>query len=200
MAKKKLSIKLDPNNARLHNDDNRKLIKKSLSDLGVGRSIVIDNEDYVVAGNGVFETADALGIKTKVIESDGSELIVIKRTDLSYDDPKRRQLAIADNATGDLSTWDFEEVTEDEATQWGFEMEQIESEPEFFPSEVDGKDFDYPDQDLIQSHVRMVQLFLDTETEPEFRKMETELRDRFKTDNLTDTIFKAVKFIYEIHD
>ena len=116
-----MAIKLDPKNARLHNEDNKAQINKSLSDLGAGRSIVIDNEDYVVAGNGVYEQAEALGLKTKIIETDGTELVVIKRTDLNYDDAKRRQLAIADNAAGETSEWNFDELTEDEIEEWGIE-------------------------------------------------------------------------------
>jgi len=125
MSKK---IKLDPQNARLHNETNKAQIKKSLEDLGAGRSVVIDNEDYLIAGNGVFEQAEALGIKTRVIESDGTELVVIKRTDLKYDDEKRRKLAIADNAAGETSEWNFEELTEDEIQEWGIEVQKDEQE------------------------------------------------------------------------
>lgn len=116
------SIKQDPNNTRLHGDRNKMLIEKSLKELGAGRSIVIDNEGYIVAGNGVHEQAEKLGIKTKIIESDGEELIVIKRTDLSYDDEKRRALAVADNATGDTSEWAFDELNVNEIEEWGIDF------------------------------------------------------------------------------
>ena len=92
-------ITLDPNNYRVHNDKNKRLIKKSLVECGAGRSIVLDNEDVIVAGNGVYEEARELGLKVRVIESDGSELIAIKRTDLSTTDERRKLLALADNHT-----------------------------------------------------------------------------------------------------
>lgn len=41
-------IKLDPKNARIHSEENKALIKKSLKELGAGRSIVIDDEDIVI--------------------------------------------------------------------------------------------------------------------------------------------------------
>jgi len=129
-------IKLDPKNARLHNEDNKALINKSLTELGAGRSIVIDNENIVIAGNGVFEESKALGIKTKIIETDGTELIVLKRTDLNYKDEKRRRLAIADNATGDLSEFNFEELTEDEILEWNIEGLE-EEEPESIEDDFD---------------------------------------------------------------
>ena len=122
----KSKIKQDPKNARLHSEVNKEHINKSLKDLGAGRSVVIDNEDYLIAGNGVYEQAEKLGLKTKVIESDGTELVVIKRTDLNYEDEKRRKLAIADNATSESSDWNFEELTDDEIEEWGIEEHQEE--------------------------------------------------------------------------
>ena len=104
-------IKQDPNNARNHGDRNKEIIRESLRDLGTGRSVVVDADGVLIAGNGVFEQAESLGIPHRIIESDGSELIVIKRTDLSTDDDKRIALAIAHKRSGDPeigSTWDDE--------------------------------------------------------------------------------------------
>ncbi|MDR1764417.1 MAG: hypothetical protein LBR64_10805 [Dysgonamonadaceae bacterium] len=52
-------LKLDNCNYRLHNDKNRRLIRKSLEDCGAGRSIVIDSEDVIIAGNGVYEQVES---------------------------------------------------------------------------------------------------------------------------------------------
>lgn len=108
-------IKQDPKNYRKHSERNKELINNSLTKLGAGRSVLVDSEDYLIAGNGVMEQAEALGIPTRVIESDGTELIVVKRTDLTLEDPKRKELALADNATSDTSTWDVEALESD----WG---------------------------------------------------------------------------------
>lgn len=106
-------IKFDKRNYRLHNDDNKRVIKKSLKELGAGRSIVIDNEGEIIAGNGVYEQAKKLGIKTKIVETDGSELVVVKRTDLATGDDKRKKLALADNAASDTSEWADDLLRED---------------------------------------------------------------------------------------
>ena len=103
-----MEIKFDKRNYRKHNDRNKELIRKSLDECGAGRSIVIDNEGEIIAGNGIYEQAQQLGLKTKIIETDGSELVVVKRTDLSTDDEKRKQLAIMDNSTSDSSEFDLE--------------------------------------------------------------------------------------------
>ena len=54
---------------------------------------------------------------------------------------------------------------------------------------------EYPD-DVEQSHVKLVQVFLNTQTEPVFREMELEIRSFLNTDNLSDTVYEAVKKIY----
>lgn len=119
-------IKFDKRNYRRHNDANKKAIRKSLQELGAGRSIVIDNNGEIIAGNGVYEQAEKLGLKTRVIETDGSELVVVKRTDLATDDERRRKLALADNAASDMSDWDTDLLRADWDTDvladWGVEL------------------------------------------------------------------------------
>ena len=111
-TKNKEQIRLDGRNVRVHDERSKQAIAQSLKELGAGRSILIDAENVVIGGNGVYQEAQELGLPVKVIESDGSELIAIKRTDLKTDDAKRKALAIADNRTNDLSFFDDEKVAE----------------------------------------------------------------------------------------
>lgn len=114
MAKKpEAEISYDANNYRIHSAENKQLIKKSLEDCGAGRSILIDNENEIIAGNGVYEQAKKLGIPVKVVETDGKELVVVKRTDLKTDDQKRKILAVMDNTTSDSSEFDIEKMQND---------------------------------------------------------------------------------------
>lgn len=120
---KKQEIKFDERNYRKHSKKNKALIKKSLEELGAGRSVVIDADDTLVAGNGVYEQAQALQMPVRVIETDGSELVVVKRTDIHTKDEKRRRLALADNSASDSSQFDNGLLTEDwkieELKEWG---------------------------------------------------------------------------------
>ena len=111
-TKNKEQIRLDGRNVRVHDERSKQAIAQSLKELGAGRSILIDAENVVIGGNGVYQEAQELGLPVKVIESDGSELIAIKRTDLKTNDAKRKALAIADNRTNDLSFFDDEKVAE----------------------------------------------------------------------------------------
>lgn len=69
---------------------------------------MIDRDGRIIAGNKTASQADDAGIKDViVVESDGSKLIAVKRTDLSLDDPKAQALAVADNRAGELGLeWD----------------------------------------------------------------------------------------------
>jgi hypothetical protein len=100
------AIKIDNNNARRHPDQSKKSILESLSRFGAGRSILLDANNTIIAGNGVFEQAQKLGIPVKIIETDGNHLIAVKRKDLKTRDKKRKALALADNQIAGLSEWD----------------------------------------------------------------------------------------------
>lgn len=113
-------IKFDKRNYRKHSDSNKALIKKSLQETGLGRSIVIDSENEIVAGNGVVSQLPE-GTKIKVVETDGSELVVVKRTDLKTQDPKRKKLALMDNSASNNVEWDYDNL------QGEFDLDELEA-------------------------------------------------------------------------
>ena len=100
-------LKSDHKNARKRTARSSSLIQRSLEKFGAARSIVIDEDNRILAGNGTIEGAKAAGIKNlKIIETDGNEIIAVKRTGLSEEE--KVGLALADNRTSDLSEWDAE--------------------------------------------------------------------------------------------
>jgi len=101
------SLQSDHKNARRRTDRSSDLIKESLQRYGAARSIVIDEDNRILAGNGTIEGAKAAGIKNvRIIETDGDEIIAVKRTGLTEE--QKVGLALADNRTADLSEWDQE--------------------------------------------------------------------------------------------
>ena len=132
-------LKQDKRNYRKHNDRNISLIRKSVDDCGLGRSIVIDNENEIIAGNGLV-SAISKNTPIKVIESTGKELIVVKRTDLSTKDEKRKKLAVMDNSASDSSEFDLELLKLDfddfKLQEMGIDIETVEEETEIVEDEV----------------------------------------------------------------
>ena len=130
----------DHKNARKRTDRSSKLIAESLSKFGAARSIVIDENNRILAGNGTIAGAKAAGIKNlKVIETDGKEIIAVKRTGLSEDE--KIGLALADNRTSDLSEWDLnmlEELSQEHDLEPWFDnddLKELLGETEVLPAE-----------------------------------------------------------------
>ena len=152
-------IKFDKRNYRKHDKKNNSLIKKSLEKFGAGRSIVIDAEGEIIGGNGVYEQAQKLGLKTKIVETDGSELVVVKRTDLKTDDEKRKALAVMDNSTSDTSEFDLElltaDFTVDELEDFGIELpEEEEANEEANEEENEEEDEEEDEEENIGSNLK----------------------------------------------
>lgn len=95
----------DPGNARFRDARAQSAISRSMKELGAGRSVVIDADGVVRAGNGTLEAAKAAGIsEALIIETDGKRLVVVKRPDWTAE--QALAYAIADNKTSELSQFD----------------------------------------------------------------------------------------------
>lgn len=122
-------LKSDHKNARRRTDRSATLIAESLKRYGAARSIVIDEDGRILAGNGTVEGAKKAGInKVRVIEAEGDELIAVRRAGLSEDE--KVGLALADNRTSDLSEWDNEmlrQLSEEHDLEPWFEPEDLDA-------------------------------------------------------------------------
>ena len=87
-------------------------MEESFADLGAGRSILIDKDGKIIAGNKSQKAAMAAGIKkVRVIETTGDELVAVKRTDISIDSEEGRRMAYLDNRSGQVNlSWDEVEL------------------------------------------------------------------------------------------
>lgn len=121
-------LKFDKKNFNKHTPRGMGMLEKSLNKFGAGRSILVDKDNNIIAGNGIVEAAASAGItKTRVIETTGDELVVVKRTDVELGSHKGRRMAFADNATASADLeWDEEnvksELTKEETDEWGADV------------------------------------------------------------------------------
>jgi hypothetical protein len=124
-------LTFDSKNANKGTERGSKVLETSLQQYGAGRSILIDKNGVIIAGNKTVETAGQLGMtNVKVVETTGSELVAVKRTDLDLtSDPEARELAYADNRVGQLSLdWDADELFDSIAN--GVDLSKFWSEKE----------------------------------------------------------------------
>lgn len=105
----------DLSNPNAHNERGIQVLDNSLSAVGLGRSIVVDKNGIVLAGNSTQERAIDQGFEDAIeIESDGTQLIVVRRTDLDLSDDtgnRARQLSYYDNRAAETGIrWDVEQL------------------------------------------------------------------------------------------
>ena len=105
----------DTRNANKGTVRGRELLIKSLRELGAGRSILADRNGNIIAGNKTFEQAKALGLRVREVETNGDELVVVKRNDLDlYEGTKARELAYADNRVSEIDLeWEAGQLAKD---------------------------------------------------------------------------------------
>ena len=108
VTKKLVDLTPDSRNANKGSPRGNQMIEDSLRQYGAGRSILLDKHGRIIAGNKTAENAGAIGMEdVLVVQSDGTRLVAVQRTDLDLDDLHTRQLAIADNRSGQVSLdWD----------------------------------------------------------------------------------------------
>lgn len=95
------------------------MVVDALKHVGAARSIVIDEDNIILAGNGVTAAAAKAGItKLRVIDAGGDELIAVRRTGLTAE--QKRALAIYDNRTAELATWNMDQLAADHAAGLDF--------------------------------------------------------------------------------
>lgn len=131
MAKKaitKLSeLTPDANNYNKGTEFGGGLIEKSLRKLGAGRSILLDKNGKVIAGNKTLENAVNAGFGDEdliVVQTTGKQIVAVQRMDLDLDSRMGKEMALADNATAKANIeWDTEALSadwsSDELNDWG---------------------------------------------------------------------------------
>lgn len=126
----------DNKNFNKHTEYGMHILEESIRKFGLGRSILIDKNNRIIAGNGVVETASQIDLeKVLVVETKGNTLVAVKRTDIDLDSAKGRELALADNATSKANlSFDTDLIMQEaekfdfDPEDWGIPMEQGDKE------------------------------------------------------------------------
>lgn len=112
----------DDKNFNKGSENGAEMIRKSFEKFGAGRSILLDKNNRIIAGN---KSVEFSGIEdVLIVESDGTQLIAVKRTDIDLDSPQGREMALADNASAKANiVFDAElieaELGEAVCVEWG---------------------------------------------------------------------------------
>ena len=171
------SLQQDTHNFNRGTEQGQQLMEKSFSELGAGRSILVDKNGNIIAGNKSQKAAKAAGIKkVRIIETTGDELVAVKRTDIDIDSAEGRKMALLDNLTTQVNlAWDPSEInavsSEIEGfdpSDYGFDPSQLEvagigdgTTPATQSAETEAKEDDFdPDAEHYEPKVKRGEVWL----------------------------------------
>ncbi len=204
----------DAGNVRRRDDRAKRTLNASLAQFGPARSIVIDGNDVVRAGNGTLEAAQNAGVtEVLVVKRNPNQLVAVKVDDWSP--TEATAYSLADNRTVDLGQFDDQGLAEVlrslqseqfDMSSVGFnevEIDQlverlskdIAGPLEFSGSPGDSRDVpvDHQSGEPNFSQVRMVQLFFDGKTHEEFQDIIARLETEYGTTTVTDTVLECLR-------
>tara|TARA_R100000329_G_scaffold69925_3_gene61156 strand:- start:308 stop:934 length:627 start_codon:yes stop_codon:yes gene_type:complete len=193
-------IKPYKNNPREIPMESVQKVMNSIREFGNNQPIVVDSDNVIVVGHTRWKALKQLG---------KSKAFVVKK-----DFPKGQAMAyrIMDNRSGEESKWSNKLLASElnllkdenfDLQLTGFNLTELENlandkELGFVQNSKELKEnfnVEFPDG-MEVTHVKMVQLFLNTETEKDFKLWCQELQEQLGTDNLTDTVYTVIKNAY----
>ncbi|HSG63291.1 MAG TPA: DNA modification methylase [Pseudomonadales bacterium] len=149
-------LKPDRSNANKGTQRGRGMVESSLRETGAGRSILVDRDGNVIAGNKTLEAWSDIATDEDVIivQTDGKKLVVVQRNDLDLSDDTgtARKLAIYDNRASEVGLdWDTTELfasmqngmdlatfwNEDELKELFTDLEPEQAEPSDAEPQID---------------------------------------------------------------
>lgn len=106
------------------------IIEESMDRIGAWRSITATADNVIPAGNHALDAYAAQGHdEVLVVETDGDTLVVVKRTDVSSDDPRAKEYQVLDNRSSEVGLkWNAEVMKDLE--QQGIPLEDWFTEKE----------------------------------------------------------------------
>lgn len=114
----------DDRNFNKGTEEGARLIERSFTEHGAGRSVFIDRDNRLVGGNKAQKGFKAAGKKKVIIvDSDADTLVAVRRKDVSLDTAEGRQMAYLDNLTTQVNlSWDQTELEAVQADVEGFDI------------------------------------------------------------------------------
>jgi hypothetical protein len=147
---------LDDRNFNRHTEEGMGLLKKSIEKVGIIESITVSSDGKVISGNArqekiseVFPDAEPI-----IVETDGNQPIVIKRTDILSDTKQFHEAALFANTTANKNiNLDVNLIQEVLVEEFEVNVEELGVEiliEDNFPGELDGIDLTAAELEKIQ--------------------------------------------------
>jgi len=169
-------------------------IKESVDKFGLVDPLIVNihpnRKNILVGGHQRLQVIIDMGLKTAPC------------VEVNLDEKQEKELNVRLNKN--QGQWNFDNLANffdvDNLVDWGFDSKELNfsnvAELNETMSAVDNE-FTGEGDDFLPSQVRMIQLFLSSETEPIFRTQIEKLKQVYNSENITDAVMTAVKNEYE---
>lgn len=197
----------DPYNIIEHDKKNLDAISDSIDEVGYGQSIVVDENNVIIVGNGRYEVAQKKNTNVMEVEiDDPNTLVVLKRKGLT--ERQKRRMALWDNRASDLHKYNKQAVARlneahpEQQLLLGVFSEREQEKLLRMHADAQqlapgGTDEEVPETNSAgvraESGVRMISLFATSENQPIFIRKVRALSAMFSTSTVTDTVFAIVE-------
>lgn len=201
------SINPTPKNYKIRTDLGKERLQQSLKAFGIAGNVVCNYAKKkgrydLIDGNSRWEEEKDKGTKMMWISVPSRVLTPKEYQEMSamFDFAKAGEVD-TERINADLGT------TKDWFDKWGIEMSFEDLEK--MGSKANLRDLEYPEEgkgnvakkkgkggeDAEMVDTKLVQLFFTDKQEAEFRKIEEKAKKKFKINNTTDVVFKAMKLL-----
>ena len=169
-------------------------IKESVDKFGLVDPLIVNihpnRKNILVGGHQRLKVIIDMGLKTAPC------------VEVNLDEKQEKELNIRLNKN--QGQWNYDNLANffdvDNLVDWGFDSKELNFsnvvELNETMSAIDDE-FNGEGNDFLPSQVRMVQLFLSSETEPIFRTQIEKLKQVYNAENITDAVMTAIKNEYE---
>ncbi len=169
-------------------------IKDSINTFGLVDPIIVNihetRKNIVVGGHQRLQVCRELGMEN------------VPCVEVNLTEDKEKELNIRLNKN--VGQWNYDNLANffdnNDLVDWGFDLKEVNFATNVELNEtlsaVD-ENFDGAGDDYLPSQVRMVQLFLDSESEPIFRTRIEKLKSVYNSESITDAVMTAIKNEYE---
>ena len=187
-------LHIDPANPRIGNVE---AIKASLSEFGQDQNLVVrESTMTIIKGNHRYKAMEELGWNDcYAMLVDDTEIGAVRRglsdnrtSDIAFYDTDALAKLVREAGGDDIPAFDFDYVDallRSHADEVSFTGEGADDEA------MGDEDYGAPD-----SSIRQIQLFIENEAYDELVGAIAELRTLYETDNITDTVIKAIFYAY----
>ncbi len=185
-------IKPTPKNYKIKNELGLQRLQATLASFGLAGTVVVNTDLTLIDGNSRLQEAKGAGEKKIWVSIPDRKLSPkeFKEFSAMFDAAKAGDVDM-DSILGDLGS--SKQFTDRFKLQ--IPPDLLEKMGKKARVDVDDIKISEDEAAAPTGQFRMVQLFFTPKQETEFRKWEEKFAKKFKTDNTTDTIYKALKSI-----